>query len=343
MGILFLCHIRTTSTYIVLEYVCVEGALKKQNEKEEFAKIFSLNLRKSFHDAVKDFASLQEIRLRPESPMLFKFADGIRYLSKDKQLCSSPTDAYIVPVSEIRETMEYISNYSMYAYEEELKRGYLTISGGHRIGVAGKVNYENNEIRGMKYISFLCIRLAHEVIGCSDCILDDLFIESEFADTLILSPPGYGKTTLLRDLIRHLSNGCRQKTDGYQIGIVDERSEIAASYLGVPQNEIGIHSDVYDSCPKEVGIMYLLRSMSPQIIALDELTGRSDIEAIEKAFGCGCRILATTHAGSIKELQSKAQWNMLLEQRVFKRFIVIERAKPAPLYRVYDEYGQPLR
>lgn len=314
--------------------------MKTNKKKEEFEKIFSLNLRSAFHEAVQDFDALQEIRLRPDCPMLLKFHDGVRYLSKDKHLCNNIKEAFLIPVAEIRETMEYISNYSMYAYEEELKRGYLTISGGHRIGVAGKVNFENNEIRGMKYISFLCIRLAHEIKGCSEGIIDKLFAGHEFRDTLILSPPGYGKTTLLRDIIRSLSNGCKHYPAGYQIGVVDERSEIASSYMGVPQNEIGIHTDVYDSCPKKLGIMYFLRSMSPQIIAVDELAAQEDIAAVERAFGCGCRILATAHADSVQELRLKSEWKKLLEQNYFKRFIEIERAKPVPVYRVFDEYGR---
>ncbi len=311
-------------------------------KKEEFEKIFPLNLRSAFHEAVQEFETLQEIRLRPEGPMLLKFRDGVRYLSKDKRLCTNARDAAIIPVSEIRETMEYVSNYSMYAFEEEIKNGYLTINGGHRIGIAGKVNCEDKGINGIKYISYLCIRLAREILGCADGIIDDLFAGNEFLDTLIFSPPGYGKTTLLRDIIRSLSNGCTKRQDGYQIGVVDERSEIAASYMGIPQNDIGIHTDVYDSCPKPIGIMYLLRSMSPQIIAVDELAGEYDIEAIEKAFGCGCRILATAHAASLRELIKKPEWKRVMELQMFQRFIMIDMSGRTPQYRVFDACGKQI-
>ena len=307
--------------------------------KDEFMKIFSVNLRKVFQAPELDFETLQEIRLRAEAPMIFKFRDGVRYLSKANTLTDSMEQAVRVPVGEIRETMEYISNYSMYAYEEEIKRGYLTIAGGHRIGIAGKMLCENGEVRGLKYISFLCIRLAHEIIGCSAGVIEKLFDGNEFSDTLIVSPPGFGKTTLLRDLIRNLSNGYSLHTQGYQIGIVDERSELAACYMGVPQNDIGRNSDVYDSCPKETGIRYFLRSMSPQIIAVDEIACGQDLLAVEQAFGCGCKILATTHAASVNELKDKPQWKSVFDLKLFKRYVVIGMVAGAPHYHVLDEHG----
>jgi stage III sporulation protein AA len=153
--------------------------------------------------------------------------------------------------NEIRETMEYISNYSLYAFEDEIRQGFITINGGHRIGIAGKIIIENDEIKGMKHISFINIRLAHQVKGCANKVIPYLIDEKTkgIYHTLIISPPRCGKTTLLRDIIRQLSDG-NSRYPGMNVGVVDERSEIGACYMGTPQNDLGIRTDVLDCCPK---------------------------------------------------------------------------------------------
>lgn len=152
--------------------------------------------------------------------------------------------AVIVTPEDIKETMALVSNYSLYAYEDEIRQGYITIKGGHRVGIAGKTVLENERVKTIQYISFMNIRLSHQVKGCANQVLPYIINEGRLCHTLIISPPCCGKTTMLRDIIRQVSES------GQSVGVVDERSEIAACYLGIPQNELGIRTDVLDGCPK---------------------------------------------------------------------------------------------
>ena len=255
---------------------------------KELLKIFSLKLRTILKNVKIKYDDLQEIRLRINSPLLIIYENMEYFITEYGELSINPDNGIIVTNNEIRETMEYISNYSLYAFEDEIRQGFITIAGGHRIGIAGKIIVEDNEIKGMKHISFINVRLAHQVKGCADPVLPYI-IDKENQDiyhTLIISPPRCGKTTLLRDLIRQLSDG-NEYMAGMSIGLVDERSEIGACYMGCPQNDLGMRTDVLDCCPKAKGMMMLIRSMSPEIIAVDEIGSKEDLEAIDYVIGCG--------------------------------------------------------
>ncbi len=255
-------------------------------------KIFSMNIRILLRKLDIDFEDLQEIRLRIQAPLLLTYRNNEYYLSRSGQLCVVREDAFIVTRNELKETMEFVSNYSIYAYEEEIRQGFLTIQGGHRIGIAGKTLTHQQTVKGMKYISFLNIRICHEVKGCADPLMPYIRTEHQVRQTLIISPPRCGKTTLLRDVIRQLSNGEEQK-GGFTVGVVDERSEIGACYMGEPQNDVGIRTDILDCCPKAEGMMMLVRTMSPQVIAVDEIGSRQDLEAMEYVVNSG----ALSHFG----------------------------------------------
>lgn len=319
------------------------------SKKEELLKIFSIRLRTLLSKVVFNFDLLQEIRLRADAPLIVRYDNKEYFISEQSTFTKKLSESYIITKAEIKETMEFISNYSLYAFEEELKQGFITIVGGHRVGIAGKVILEEGRIKSMKYISFINIRLSHQVKGCADSVLPYVVREDgSIYHTLIISPPGCGKTTLLRDLIRQLSNGEEVTLNthyrpGMQIGVVDERSEIAACYMGIPQNELGIRTDVLDCCPKAKGMMLLIRSMAPQVIAVDEIGLGEDIEAIHYAIGCGCKMIATVHGGTIDEVREKPMLGDLIKKHVFERYIILSSQEQiGKVTEIYDERGSRL-
>lgn len=276
-----------------------------------FFKIFSLPVRRILQKADLNFGELQEIRMRINSPLMIRQRGKEYKLTEEGKLlrCNGneqyeKENIHYVDRCELMETMEYIAGYSLYAYEDELRQGFLTIQGGHRVGVAGKILMEEGKVRSIRYISFLNIRLAHQVEGCADKVMPFIVENGEVCHTLIISPPCCGKTTLLRDVIRQISNG-NAWCEGKNVGVVDERSEIGGAYQGVPQNDLGIRTDLLDCCPKAEGMMMLIRSMSPEVVAVDEIGDYGDIKAIESVLNCGCRLIATVHGSSVEDIEKK--------------------------------------
>ncbi|MEE1313481.1 MAG: stage III sporulation protein AA [Lachnospiraceae bacterium] len=304
------------------------------SKQEEILEILPKEFQKLFLEAKLDFEKLQEIRMRIDRPLQIVYDSQWWFLDRTGRRMKTPGQACIVTGRLMKEAVGYMSDYSIYAFQEELKQGFLTVKGGHRIGVAGKVILDQQEIKGMKYISSLNIRVAHEKKGCSNKILPYLFQAERICHTLIISPPGCGKTTLLRDLIRKLSNG------GYTVGVVDERGEIGASYIGVPQNDIGIQTDVLDSCPKAEGVLMLVRSMAPQIVAVDEIGKKEDVDALYYGRNSGCVLLATIHGNSLEEVKRKQWIGEMMRQTAFERYIILE--KVGKVEGIYDEKGERL-
>ena len=284
-----------------------------------------------------DYDKIYEIRLRVGRPLFYTYDGGEGFLTDHD-------GKYVVTREDLKETMEYISGYSLYSYEDEMRQGFLTVQGGHRVGVTGKVILDGNEIQGMKYISCINVRLAHEVVGCADQVMPYIRKKDWVAHTLIVSPPRGGKTTLLRDIIRQLSNGEeKKKMPGVTVGVVDERSELAGSYQGVPQNDLGMRTDVLDGCPKAHGMLMLLRSMSPQIIAVDEIGSQEDMRAIASVINCGCKLLATVHGNSVGDLMSRPVLSRLVREKIFERYIVLNNCgKIGNIEAVYNEFGTNL-
>ncbi|MGN0507315.1 MAG: stage III sporulation protein AA [Lachnospiraceae bacterium] len=309
--------------------------------KQEFYKIFPAKLRDAMSRVELSWEALTELRFRCGGPVMLLCGKQEYFLTPCHGASKKLEDAYRMPQSELKEMMEYISNYSFYAYEEEIRQGFLTIQGGHRIGFCGKVVLEDGKIRTIRNISFLNVRIAHEQKGCAEQLLPLLMEGERLCHTLIVSPPGCGKTTLLRDTVRLVSNGTY--CVGRKVGVVDERSEIAACYHGVPQNDVGLRTDVLDCCPKALGIGLLLRSMSPEVIAVDELGGKEDILMVQRAIRSGCSILATAHGDSTSFRQERGKpgnagdLRGLLGDLEFERYIFLTaREHPGEIEAVYD-------
>ncbi len=310
--------------------------------KEDVIKIFPQSIRNLFGQGEWNLDELQEIRLRVNAPLLIVYQNKEFYVSKKGKISRTEENAFVVTKNEIRETMEYVSSYSMYAYEEEIRQGFLTIQGGHRVGLAGKIIMEQDSIKSMKYISFINIRLSHQIKGCANSVMPYIRQENGIYHTLIISPPRRGKTTLLRDVIRQLSDGDK-KHRGMTVGVVDERSEIGACYMGIPQNELGIRTDILDCCPKVQGMLMLIRTMSPEVIAVDEIGSREDMEAMIYVMNCGCKLIATIHGSSIEDIRRKPILQKLLQERIFERYIVMNSQEQiGKIAEIFDCQGNPL-
>lgn len=282
---------------------------------------------------------LQEIRFRIDKPIIIYFDNKERFIDKDHfTMNKSPENSLIADKDDIKETLEYISKYSLYAYEDDIKNGFITVDGGHRVGLAGKVVIENGRVKTIRNISCINIRISHEIKGCADKVIPFLIRDkANIHHTLIVSPPKSGKTTLLRDIVRQLSNGTKNLS-GITIGVVDERSEIGGCYRGIPQNDIGIRTDILDGCPKDEGLIMLIRSMAPEVIVVDEIGGRKDIEAIEYALNAGCTIICTVHGSSLNEIKNKPVLSELINKNIFKRYIILENKEGiGDFKKIYDE------
>lgn len=297
-------------------------------KKEEILDILPKDAGDLFMRCDLDFSLLQEIRMRVGQPLQILYQGQKWFLSRKGTRQKTFHDAFYVTERILKETLNYIAEYSIYAFQEELRQGFLTVKGGHRVGVAGKVILDQNRVAGVKYLSSMNIRIAHERKGCANQLLPYLFQKLDLMHTLILSPPGCGKTTLLRDLIRKLSNG------GFTIGVVDERSEICACYMGIPQNDVGIQTDIMDACPKTEGILMLIRSMAPQIVAVDEIGGKEDLDILQYGMTCGCIFLATMHGKTVEEVVQKTGHSM------FQRYIVLESV--GKIQGIFDGKGERL-
>lgn len=268
----------------------------------------------SIIEKAKKIDSLQELRIKTEKPLLIYSGNS-----------EIETD-YIVTKEDIKTILQRISNYSIYAFEEEIKQGYITIKGGHRVGICGSCVIDDRKVRTIKNIASFNIRICREVLECSNNIMKFIVNDKEILNTIIISPPKCGKTTLIRDISRNISNGLKAdgtNLNGIKVCIVDERSEIGACYNGIPQMDVGLRTDILDNCPKSEGIMMAIRSMSPDVIVCDEIGTYKDVESILMAMNSGVKLITTIHGYDIEDLHKRPVFKEILENHVFERAIVL--------------------
>ena len=257
---------------------------------------------------------LQEIRIRVDKPIILKLRE------KDIIL------QYNILQTEIFQIVERLCENSIYAYKNQICEGFITIKGGHRVGLTGSCVIENGKITNIKYISSLNIRIAREVKNCSTRILREIIdIENKtIYNSIIVAPPGRGKTTVLRDIIRRLSDGIEEiNFRGKTCGVVDERGEIAAMYKGTPQNDVGIRTDIIENVSKNKGIHMLIRTMAPEIIACDEIGSKEDVEAIHYALYSGVKGIFTMHGKNVEDIKNNKQIYELIENREIKKIVFL--------------------
>lgn len=282
--------------------------------------------------------SLEEIRLTLGAPLFLNLGESDVMLARGGGLTSDSDEAYQVTWQDIQRAFELITDSSVYAWEEEIRNGFLTLPGGHRVGIVGTAVLEGRQIKTLKHISGLNLRLAREVKGAADRIMPHIIARGDMRNTLLVSPPRCGKTTLLRDIIRQVSRGIPALgLGGLRVGLVDERSEIASSYRGRPQKDVGPRTDVLDRCPKADGIMMLIRSISPDVVATDEIGSPLDAQAIGEALSAGVTILASAHGSGASDLSSRPGLRPIITEAAFQRVLVLSRrAGPGTLEEVLD-------
>lgn len=265
----------------------------------------------------------EELRLRAGWPMTAVLPEGER-----------PVGGPPVEPEELEQLVEIASRASVHAVLEQIRRGYLTVAGGHRIGLCGTAVMEGGGIHALRSLSSANLRIARQVPGAARSVLGALCPGGRLESTLILAPPGQGKTTLLRDIIRQVSEG--EGCLPLRVAVADERGEVAALYGGRPQLDVGRRTDVAEGCPKAQGLMLLLRAMNPQVLAVDEITAPEDAAALRTAAGCGVTLLATAHGAGREDLTRRPLYRGLLEEGMFRRLVEITRREGRREYRVEE-------
>ena len=297
-------------------------------ELEEILQYFPNNIKEKIFENISRpiIEFVEEIRIRLKRPIALKIGQEVMLVE------------HIINKQEIDEIFERICENSIYSYKKEICEGFITIKGGHRVGITGTAVIEE-KIKNINYISSLNFRIAREKKDISKEIIKSIINskENSIYNTLIISPPGCGKTTMLRDIIRNISNGIKElNLTPKVVGLVDERGEIAATYKGEPQNDVGVMTDVMSNFPKTIGMKMLIRSMSPQVIACDEIGGKEDVEAIKIATCSGVKGIFTAHGKNLEEIIKNPEINMLLKENIIEKVIQLSYQQKGKAEKIHD-------
>ncbi len=290
----------------------------------DILRYFPDKIRVVLENEINNNLVIEEIRIRNSKPIILKLNNSEKIIN------------YIVQTEDVLNILQSVCENSIYSYQNQICEGFITIKGGHRIGITGSAVIENNQVKNLNYISNLNFRIARQIIGCSNNIIKEIINQEEntIYNTLIVSPPGAGKTTLLRDIIRNLSNGT-EKITGKNIGVVDERGEIAAMYKGIPQNDLGIRTDIIENIKKSIGMKMLIRSMAPEIIVADEIGSKEDVQEINYAVCSGIKGIFTAHGNSLEDLKLNPAIAELIEKYIFERLIFIDKNNKGKVNKIY--------
>ena len=277
---------------------------------------------------------VQEIRFRINKPVTVCCINGIYFLNENGRLdCRPDINSMIVTKNDMDTCFRNICNFSIYSHQNEIKNGYVTLSGGHRVGICGTAVFQNDKISSIRDISSINIRISREIEGAANEIFK-LLKKDIKSGLLLVGSPASGKTTMLRDIARQISSGTLG--DIKKVAVVDERGELAGTCLGVPQNDLGYCTYVLDGYPKAEGIMQAVRSLSPDYVICDELGGYDEVYAVEQCLNAGVSMISTIHAGSVNELLMKKQAVSLLKTRAFGFVALLNgHAQPGKLMGIF--------